>query len=83
MKLKNYSPKTVKSYVFYIKEYLKFSKEKHIKNKNDAIESFLLEKQEKGNSTQTINLALSSIKFLYREVLKSDENIDFKCAKKK
>jgi len=82
LKLRNYSPKTIKSYVFYIKEYLEFSKEKHIKNKNDVIESFLLEKQEKGNSTQTINLALSSIKFLYREVLKSDENIDFKCAKK-
>ena len=82
LKLRNYSPKTVKSYVFYIKEYLEFSKKNQIKNKNDAIESFLLEKQEKGNSPQTINLALNSIKFLYREVLKSEENIDFKCVKK-
>ena len=26
LKLRNYSPKTIKSYLFYIKEYLEFSK---------------------------------------------------------
>ena len=67
--LRNYSPKTIKSYLFYIKEYLDFSKNKNIKDKNKAIEKFLLEKQKKGKSPQTINLALSAIKFFYYEVL--------------
>ena len=82
LKLIGYSPKTRKSYLFYISEYLEFSKKKNINSKNEAIEKFLLAKQKKGNSSQTINLALNSIKFLYRKVLKSKEKIDFKCSKK-
>ncbi len=82
LKLKNYSPKTIKSYLMYIDQYLKFAKNKNIKNKKDAIERFLLEKVEKGNSSQTINLALNSVKFFYKEVLKDDNKIDLKFAKK-
>ncbi len=82
LKLRGYSSKTRRSYLFYISEYLEFSKQKKIKDKNKAIESFLLVKQKKGNSGQTINLALNAVKFLYREVLKSKDDIDFKCSKK-
>jgi len=82
LKLRGYSPKTRKSYLFYVAEYLDFSKKESIKNKNEAIEKFLLAKQEKGNSSQTINLVLNAVKFLYREILKSKEKIDFKCVKK-
>lgn len=82
LKLRGYSSKTIKSYLFYISDYLDFSKKKNIKDKNVAIEDFLLFKQIKGNSPQTINLALNSVKFLYKEVLKSKERIDFRCAKK-
>jgi len=82
LRLRNYSQKTIKAYVFYIREYLIFSKKKDIKSKNKAIEMFLLEKQTNGKSSQTINLALNAVKFLYREVLKSKENIDFRCAKR-
>ena len=82
LKLRNYSQKTVKAYLFYINEYLVFAKQKNIKVKNKAIELFLLEKQDKRKSPQTINLALNAIKFLYREVLRSKDRIDFKCVKK-
>ena len=82
LRLRNYSPKTRKSYLFYIKEYLDFTKKKNIKDKNKAIEEFLLSKQNKGRSSQTINLALNVIKFFYREVLKSKDQINFKCAKR-
>ena len=57
-KLRNYSPKTRESYLLYIKQYLTFSKNNKIKNKKETIKKFLLEKVEKGNSPQTINLAL-------------------------
>jgi len=82
LKLRNYSPKTVRSYLFYIREYVEFSKREGVKEKQKAVESFLLEKQKQGKSSQTINLALNSVKFLYREVLKSKDGIDFKCAKR-
>ncbi len=82
LKLRNYSPKTRKSYLIYIKQYLDFSKKNNLKNKQDAVEKFLLEKVSKKQSSQTINLALNAIKFLYREVLNDNEKIDLKFAKK-
>lgn len=82
LKLRNYSQKTIKAYLHYICEYLYFAKEKNIKEKDKAIESFLLEKYDRGNSSQTINLALNSIKFLYYEVLNQKEKLNFRCAKK-
>ncbi len=82
LKLRNYSPKTRKSYLLYIEQYLDFSKKHDLKNKKEAIEKFLLKKVEKEKSPQTINLALNSVKFLYRDVLKDKEKIDLKFAKR-
>lgn len=82
LKLRNYSPKTVKSYLFCIREYIEFSKRKNVKEKHKAIELFLSEKQKSGKSPQTINLFLNAIRFFYREVLKSKDKIDFKRAKR-
>jgi len=82
LKLRNYSPKTRKAYLLYIKEYIKFSKNAGIKNKQKAIEDFLLDKRRRGQSSQTINLALNAMKFLYAEVLKDPQKIDLKFAKR-
>ena len=82
LKLRNYSPKTRKSYLMYINQYLDFSKKHKIKNKNNAIEKFLIEKVDKGKSPQTINLALGAIKYFYKEVLKNNDKIDLKFAKR-
>jgi len=82
LKLRNYSPKTRKAYLFYIKEYIKFSKENGIKGKQKAIEVFLLDKYNRKQSPQTINLALNAVKFLYSEVLKDPQKIDLKFAKR-
>ncbi len=82
LKLRNYSSKTRKSYLLYIKQYLDFIKKKKFKNKQEAIENFLLEKVEKNNSPQTVNLALNAVKFLYQEALKDRIKIDLKFAKR-
>ncbi len=39
-------------------------------NKQEAIEDFLLDKHNRKQSSQTINIALNAVKFLYSEVLK-------------
>jgi len=82
LKLRNYSPKTRKAYTLYIKEYINFSKEKGIRNKQKAVEDFLLNKHQKGQSPQTINLALNAVKLLYSEVLKDPQKVDLKFAKR-
>jgi len=82
LKLRNYSPNTHKAYLLYINEYIKFSREKGIKSKQKAIEYFLLDKHERKQSPQTVNLALNAIKFLYVEVLRDPQKIDLKFAKR-
>ena len=82
LKLRNYSVKTRKSYLLYIKQYLDFVKKKKFKNKQEAVEKFLLEKVERKKSSQTVNLALNAVKFFYKEVLKNNEKIDLKFAKR-
>ncbi len=82
LKLRGYSIRTRKSYLFYIAEYLEFARKNKIKDRDLAIERFLLMKQKKGNSPQTINVALNAIKFLYREVLKLRKKIDLKTIKR-
>lgn len=82
LKLRNYSPKTIKSYLFYIRDYIIFSKNNGIKDKQKAIEEYLLLRHSKKQSSQTINLALNAIKFFYAKVLKNPQKIDLKFAKR-
>ena len=82
LELRNYSPKTRKAYLLYIKDFIIFSKRAGIRNKQKAIEEFLLDKYKRKQSPQTINLALNAVKFLYSEVLKDPQKIDLKLAKR-
>jgi site-specific recombinase XerD len=82
LKIRNYSPKTIKSYFLSLNEYFKF------KNSNldildlENIKHFILEKFEKKYSSQTISVYLNAIKFFYRDVLKINKFIDIKFPKK-
>ncbi len=82
LRLRNYSAKTCQAYLLYIRDYISFSKKTGIKNKQTAIEEFLLSKQKRGQSPQTINLALHAVKFFYAEVLKDSQKIPLKFVKK-
>ena len=75
LKLRNYSIKTRKSYLLYIKQYLQFTKQHKLKHKHEAIEQFLLNKFKHGQSPQTANLTLNAIKFFYKEVLKNSTDL--------
>ena len=82
LRLRRYSPKTRKSYVRCVTAYFDFAKEKANQVDVGLIRTFLLQKEEKGDSSQTINLYLNAIKFYYRDVLKSSEKIDIRFAKR-
>jgi len=85
LKLRNYSPQTIKSYLGCLADFLESpaGDGAGLARANlDFIRAFLLKKQSKDLSAQTINLYLNAIKFFYREIIKSDEEIDLKFAKR-
>lgn len=81
LKLRNYSRKTIKSYVSCLTDYFRYIK--NIKKDPDInlIKKYLLEKQEREQSSQTINVYLQAVKYFYREIFKSQIPIDIKFAK--
>lgn len=81
LKLRNYSRKTIESYIFCLADYFKYLKNIKREPEIAVIKKYLLEKQAKGLSSQTVNLYLQSIKYFYREVCKIDKDIDIKFAK--
>ncbi|MEA2098226.1 MAG: site-specific tyrosine recombinase/integron integrase [Patescibacteria group bacterium] len=81
LRLRNYSKKTVKSYLSCLSGYFHYIK---IVKKNpdiNIIKKYLLEKQDRGQSGQTINLYLNAIKYFYREISKSPVIINIEFAK--
>jgi len=82
LRLRNYSSKTIESYFGCLQDYFEFQKTNLNQINEDKIREFLLNKQDKNYSPQTINLYLNAIKFFYREVLKIPQKINLKFAKR-
>ncbi|MBU0879728.1 site-specific integrase [Patescibacteria group bacterium] len=82
LRLRNYSLKTIKSYLSCLGEYFDFKKFNLEKIDEENIKQFLLNKQDKNYSSQTINLCLNAIKYFYREIYKSNIKINIKFAKR-
>ncbi len=82
LKLRNYSSKTIKSYLGCLRDYFDFIGLNCEILDVDKIKKFLLKKQESNYAPQTVNLYLNAIKFFYREVLKDYAKIDIKFAKR-
>ena len=77
LELKNYSQHTVKVYLDHMKNFIKFHmKDPSIINLQDitAYQVFLV--YSKKVSFSTFNLAVCSIKYFYKHILKTDWNID-------
>lgn len=70
LKIRGYSKETIISYVFYNKKFLKFIK-KSPKNVNQHdIKRFIESMIDKGFCRNTINLAINSLLFYYREIMR-------------
>jgi site-specific recombinase XerD len=76
LKIRNYSPRTIKAYAPAVKRYLIFVKGKSFKNAETAIKEFILNRQKKGNSARSIHQSIHAIKFFYKEILKKPETLD-------
>ncbi|MEM3573739.1 MAG: site-specific integrase [Nitrososphaeria archaeon] len=69
--LRKYSPKTIKAYIHYNKDFLEFIKKKPYEVVNEDIKDYLfaIAKQKKA-SASTINMVINALKFYYGEILK-------------
>lgn len=81
LRLRNYSPKTIKSYSHCVAEYLYAKRNNFDLVDIDFIKQFLLSKIDKGMSSQSVNQKLQAINFFCRNVLKFNGKIDIKFAK--
>lgn len=81
MKLRNYSRKTIKSYLLCLDDY--FSYIKIIRQEPDIskIKDYLLNKINNHLSSRTVNSYLQAIKYFYQEICKSKQEIEMKFAK--
>ncbi len=81
LRLRRYSPKTVKSYTACVTDYLKCKQNGFDLIDIDFIKKYLLSKVDAGMSSQTTNQHLQAINFFCWNVLKYRGKIDIKFAK--
>ena len=81
LRLRNYSPKTIKNYTVCVADYLRVKKDDFENVDIDFIKRFLLRKKDEGKSSRTINQSLQAINFFCRNVLQSHCGLDIKFAK--
>lgn len=82
LNIRNYSPQTIKSYTYGLKEYFSY-KQRDLESLNiENIKNFLLLSQKRGVSAQTRNLFLNAVKFFYLNVVKTTQKFEIKSAKK-
>ena len=81
LRLRNYSPKTIKAYLACVDNYLAAKGSRFEIVDVDFIKKYLLAKIDSGASSQTTNQILQAINFFCRNVLKFHQKIDIKFAK--
>ncbi|MBM3228100.1 integrase [Candidatus Peribacteria bacterium] len=79
--IRNYSPMTVKSYLYGLREYFAFKKNAFEILDENNIRDFLLHCQKKNMSAESRNVFLNAIKFFYRNVMNVQQKVDIRVAK--
>lgn len=82
LRVRNYSPKTIKSYLYGLQEYFSFKGTYFQELDQENIRNFLLSCEEKWLSPESRNLFLSAIKYYYRNIIKRRQKIEIQSAKK-
>jgi len=81
LKIRNYSAKTIKAYVFALVDYAKFINKPLLPFDLNLLKSYLLQKQDRQYSSQSINQKLNGIKFFYEQICHCSK-INLKFAKR-
>lgn len=73
LKLRNYSPKTIKAYTFVARDMYAYFKKPLRELSTNEIKDYLLKKQERNLASQTIALYTNAINFIFREIYKKSD----------
>lgn len=82
LRLRNYSPKTIRTYLHYLNEFFAFRATPLTEDNENTVKQFLLILEGKGASAETRNLCLSAVKFYFRNVMRSSQRFDIRTAKR-
>lgn len=82
LRIRNYSPRTIKSYIFALKQYFSFKKSDFSVFDENNVKEFLLFSEKRGISAQSRNLFLNAIKYYYRHIGGNHELLGIRSAKK-
>ena len=80
LRLRNYSPKTIKAYLGCVNSYMRGGGGLELNVSH--VKSFLEAKLENGAAPETVNLYLHSVKFFYKEVLGYKGKIELRFARR-
>jgi len=69
MKLRGFSPKTIKSYLYYITDALKYANKNPRNIKSGDLRSYLEKLVDEKKSSSTLNSAYSALKFYFEKIL--------------
>lgn len=82
LKIRNYSQKTISAYLSCLEDYFNYKQVNLDKLDQNNIRAYLLLKQDKNYSSQTINLYLNAIKYFYHDIIRSPEPFNIRFAKR-
>lgn len=83
MKLKNYSPKTIKAYKLAVRKLFEYYKKPPKELNQEEVEKFLFNKINKGASSQTISLYANAFNFIYQKIYHKRFNITIEHPRKR
>ena len=85
MRLRNFSPKTIKLYIYYNKEFLRFANNYADEVNRQQIKDYLDYIINNGKSRSTVDLIINALKFYYQNILRRsffNEKTGIKLSKK-
>lgn len=82
LRIRNYSPRTIKTYLHFLREFFAFQVARPTDDNETAVKNFLLQLENKGASAESRNLALSALKFYVRNVVGDKARLDIRTAKR-
>jgi integrase/recombinase XerD len=82
MKLRNFSQKTIKSYLHYITNFLEFARKNPKVINTEDIRKYLENMADSGKSGSTLNIAYNALKFYFEKILRRRFFVNIPRAKK-